>query len=134
MIAWIRVCAVVALIAAVAPDVSSQAKPGVRIGYIPTDSFAALFLLGDRHLPAAGVGVEMVRLAGGPEILSQVATGQLQIGAAGMGAAGFNAVASNLPVEFVAPQHAGFLADYFTVRKATWGKEVKRIADLKGKP
>ena len=137
MIARIRVFVVLALLVAVvtfAPDVSSQAKPGVRIGYIPTDSFAALFLLGDRHLPAAGVTVEMVRLAGGPEILSQVATGQLQIGAAGMGAAGFNAVASNLPVEFVAPQHSGFLADYFTVRKATWGKDIKRIADLRGKP
>ena len=90
-------------------------------------------LLGDRHLPAAGVSVEMVRLAGGPEILSQVATGQLQVGAAGMGAAGFNAIASGLPVEFVAPQHAGYLADYFTVRKASWGKEIKRIGDLKGK-
>lgn len=138
MIAFTRVLVALALVIAVAftlaPDVSSQAKPSVRIGYIPTDSFAALFLLGDRHLPAAGVSVEMVRLAGGPEILSQVATGQLQIGAAGMGAAGFNAVASNLPVEFVAPQHSGFLADYFTVRKATWGKEIKRIADLKGKP
>ena len=137
MIARIRVFVVLALLMAVvmaAPEVSSQAKPGVRIGYIPTDSFAALFLLGDRHLPAAGVTVEMVRLAGGPEILSQVATGQLQIGAAGMGAAGFNAVASNLPVEFVAPQHSGFLADYFTVRKATWGKDIKRIADLRGKP
>ena len=137
MIARIRVFVVLALLMAVVtfvPDVSSQAKPGVRIGYIPTDSFAALFLLGDRHLPAAGVTVEMVRLAGGPEILSQVATGQLQIGAAGMGAAGFNAVASNLPVEFVAPQHSGFLADYFTVRKATWGKDIRRIADLRGKP
>src|SRR5688572_14683043 len=137
MIARIRVFVVLALLVGVvtcAPDVSSQPKPGVRIGYIPTDSFAALFLLGDRHLPAAGVTVEMVRLAGGPEILSQVATGQLQIGAAGMGAAGFNAVASNLPVEFVAPQHSGFLADYFTVRKATWGKDIKRIADLRGKP
>lgn len=137
MIACVRVLAALVLmvtVVAVAPDVSSQAKPSVRIGYIPTDSFAALFLLGDRHLPAAGVSVEMVRLAGGPEILSQVATGQLQIGAAGMGAAGFNAVASNLPVEFVAPQHSGFLADYFTVRKATWGKEIERIADLRGKP
>jgi NitT/TauT family transport system substrate-binding protein len=118
---------------AIAPPAMPQAKPSVRIGYIPTDSFAAVCLLGDRHLPAAGVSVEMVRLAGGPEILSQVATGQLQVGAAGMGAAGFNAIASGLPVEFVAPQHAGYLADYFTVRKASWGKEIKRIGDLKGK-
>ena len=130
--ATIGVLLIVALLG-VAPGATPQAKPSVRIGYIPTDSFAAVCLLGDRHLPAAGVSVEMVRLAGGPEILSQVATGQLQVGAAGMGAAGFNAIASGLPVEFVAPQHAGYLADYFTVRKASWGKEIKRIGDLKGK-
>jgi NitT/TauT family transport system substrate-binding protein len=125
--------AVLLSLAAAAP-VSSQTKPTVRVGYIPSDSFAALYIMADRHLPAAGIGVETVRLAGGPEILSQVATGQLQMGGAGMGAAGFNAVASSLPVEFVAPLHSGYVEDYFTVRKASWGKEVKRIADLKGKP
>ena len=51
-----------------------------------------------------------------------------------MGAAGFNAVAAGLPVEFVAPLHSGYLADYFTVRKASWGKEIKRIGELRGKP
>jgi NitT/TauT family transport system substrate-binding protein len=50
-----------------------------------------------------------------------------------MGAAGFNAVASGLPVEYVAPLHSGYVEDYFTVRKAVWGNEVKRIADLKGR-
>lgn len=132
--AVLLVLVALAVLAAGVPAAWTQARPTVRIGYIPTDSFAALLLLGERHLPAAGVSVEMVRLAGGPEILSQVATGQLQIGGAGLGAAAFNAVAAGLPVEFVAPLHSGFLADYFTVRKATWGKEIKRIADLKGKP
>ena len=79
------------------------------------------------------INVETVRLAGGPEIVSQVATGQLQLGGAGMGAAGFNAVVSGLPVEYVAPLHVGYVEDYFVVRKALWGKEVKRIADLKGR-
>jgi ABC-type nitrate/sulfonate/bicarbonate transport system substrate-binding protein len=51
-----------------------------------------------------------------------------------MGAAGFNAVAASLPVEFVAPLHSGYVEDYFTVRKASWEKEIKRIGDLKGKP
>ena len=50
-----------------------------------------------------------------------------------MGAAGFNAVVSGLPVEYVAPLHAGFVEDYFVVRKDLWGKDVKRIADLKGR-
>ena len=125
--------AVLLSLAAAAP-VSSQTKPTVRVGYIPSDSFAALYIMADRHLPAAGIGVETVRLAGGTEILSQVATGQLHVGGTGMGAAGFNAVASSLPVEFVAPLHSGYVEDYFTVRKASWEKEVKRIADLKGKP
>jgi len=124
--------AVLLLVAAL--PVSSQIKPTVRVGYIPSDSFAALYIMADRHLPAAGIGVETVRMAGGSEILSQVATGQLHVGGTGMGAAGFNAVASSLPVEFVAPLHSGYVEDYFTVRKASWEKEVKRIADLKGKP
>jgi NitT/TauT family transport system substrate-binding protein len=129
-----RAIAVASLIVlAAAPAAWAQAKPTVKIGYIPTDSFAALFLLADRHLPAAGINVETVRLAGGSEIVSQVATGQLQIGGAGMGAAGFNAVVSGLPVEYIAPLHSGYVEDYFVVRKALWGKEVKRIADLKGR-
>ena len=125
--------AVLLLLVAALP-VSSQTKPTVRVGYIPSDSFAALYIMADRPLPAAGIGVETVRMAGGSEILSQVATGQLHVGGTGMGAAGFNAVASSLPVEFVAPLHSGYVEDYFTVRKASWEKEVKRIADLKGKP
>jgi len=129
---WLVMVALAAL--AAAAQVSPQAKPTVRVGYIPSDSFAALYIMADRHLPAAGIGVETVRLAGGPEILSQVATGQLHVGGAGMGAAGFNAVASALPVEFVAPLHSGYVEDYFTVRKASWEKEIKRIGDLKGKP
>src|SRR5437667_12332123 len=104
-----------AVLAAVAP-VWAQAKPTVRVGYIPSDSCAALYTMADRYLPAADIGVETVRLAGGPEILSQVATGQLHVGGAGMGAAGFNAVASAMPIEFVAPLHSGYVEDYFTVR------------------
>src|SRR3989475_3510639 len=122
-----------AVLAAAAP-VWPQAKPTVRFGYLPSDPFAALYIMADRHLPAADIGVETVRLAGGPEILSQVATGQLNMGGTGMGAAGFNAVAASLPVEFVAPLHSGYVEDYFTVRKASWEKEIKRIGDLKGKP
>ena len=31
-------------------------------------------------------------------------------------------------------RHSGNVEDYFTVRKASWEKEMKRIGDLKGKP
>src|SRR5881628_460812 len=124
---------VLASLAAATPG-SPQTKPVVKVGYIPSDSFAALYIMADRHLPAANIAVETVKLAGGPEILSQVATGQLNMGGTGMGAAGFNAVASSLPVEFVAPLHSGYVEDYFTVRRASWEKGIKRIGDLKGKP
>ena len=104
-----------------APAASRQA-PTVKIGYIPSDSFAALYIMADRYLTPAGINVQMVRLPGGAEITTQVATGQLQVGGSGMGAAGFNAVAAKLPVEFIAPLHFGYLEDYFTVRKALWGE------------
>jgi ABC-type nitrate/sulfonate/bicarbonate transport system substrate-binding protein len=131
-----KALSIVALVAVVAVAVVGGAgaqAPTVKIGYIPSDSFAALYIMADRHLPPAGVGVELVRLPSGAEITTQVATGQLQMGGSGMGAAGFNAVAAKLPIEFVAPLHYGYLEDYFTVRKAVWGSQVKRIADLKGR-
>jgi NitT/TauT family transport system substrate-binding protein len=106
----------------------------VKIGYIPADSFAALYIMADRYLTPAGVNAQMVRLPGGAEITTQVATGQLQMGGSGMGEAGFDAVAAKLPVELIGPLHFGYVEDYFTVRKAAWGGAIKRIADLKGHP
>src|SRR2546428_10676824 len=98
-----------------AAPVSPQTKATVRIGYIPSDSFAALYIMADRHLPAAGIGVEAVRLGGGPEILSQVATGQLHVGGAGMGAAGFKAGASGRAGEVRGTLHLWFVGGYFHV-------------------
>jgi NitT/TauT family transport system substrate-binding protein len=127
------VLVVLSIAAVLGVAVAGAQAPTVKIGYIPSDSFAALYIMADRYLTPGGITVQMVRLPGGAEITSQVATGQLQVGGAGMGAAGFNAVAAKLPIEFVAPLHMGFVEDYFTVRKAAWGGEVKRIADLKGR-
>jgi ABC-type nitrate/sulfonate/bicarbonate transport system substrate-binding protein len=131
---WLRVsvpCLLIAVVVAAGGAVAQT--PTVKIGYIPSDSFAALYIMADRYLTPAGITTQMVRLPGGAEITTQVATGQLHVGGAGMGAAGFNAVAGKLPIEFIAPLHFGYLEDYFTVRKAVWGSEVKRIADLKGR-
>ncbi len=128
----VLVSLLIAVVALAAGGAVAQA-PAVKIGYIPSDSFAALYIMADRYLTPAGITVQMVRLPSGAEITTQVATGQLQVGGSGMGAAGFNAVAAKLPIEFIAPLHFGYLEDYFTVRKAVWGTEVKRIADLKGR-
>jgi ABC-type nitrate/sulfonate/bicarbonate transport system substrate-binding protein len=130
----VRIIALVGLVALMAAGGAGAQAPAVKIGYIPSDSFAVLYLMTERYLIPAGVNVQLVRLPSGAEITTQVATGQLQVGGAGMGAAGFNAVAAKLPIEFIAPLHMGYLEDYFTVRKAVWGSQVKRIADLKGRP
>lgn len=130
----VRIVALAGLVALMAVGGAGAQAPPVKIGYIPSDSFAVLYLMTERYLMPAGVNVQLVRLPSGAEITTQVATGQLQVGGAGMGAAGFNAVAAKLPIEFIAPLHMGYLEDYFTVRKAVWGSQVKRIADLKGRP
>jgi NitT/TauT family transport system substrate-binding protein len=130
----VRMIALVGLVALMAAGGAGAQAPAVKIGYIPSDSFAVLYLMTERYLMPAGMNVQLVRLPSGAEITTQVATGQLQVGGAGMGAAGFNAVAAKLPIEFIAPLHMGYLEDYFTVRKAVWGSQVKRIADLKGRP
>jgi NitT/TauT family transport system substrate-binding protein len=130
----VRIVALAGLVALMAAGGAGGQAPPVKIGYIPSDSFAVLYLMTERYLMPAGVNVQLVRLPSGAEITTQVATGQLQVGGAGMGAAGFNAVAAKLPIEFIAPLHMGYLEDYFTVRKAVWGSQVKRIADLKGRP
>src|SRR3989442_14551462 len=86
---WLAVV-VLGGLAAAAP-VLPQTKPVVRVGYIPSDSFAALYVMADRHLPAADIAVETVKLSGGPQILSQGCPGQVNKGGTRMGAAGVNA-------------------------------------------
>ncbi len=113
---------------------AAPARWKIRMGYIPVDSHAAQYIAAERYLPQEGFEVELVRLPSGAEILSQVAIGQLQVGGGALGAAAYNAVAQGHPVRFVAPLHSGFVEDYFTVRKAIWGSEINRIAQLRGKP
>src|SRR3989442_4521555 len=68
---WLAMVALAAL--ALASPVSPQAKPTVRVGYIPSDSFAALYIMADRHLPAAGIVVETGRPSRGAHVPAPVA-------------------------------------------------------------
>jgi ABC-type nitrate/sulfonate/bicarbonate transport system substrate-binding protein len=91
----LRIVALVPLVVTALGGHAVARAPTVKIGYIPSDSFAVLYLMADRYLIPGGINVQLVRLPGGAEITTQVATGQLQVGGAGMGgAAGFNAVAA----------------------------------------
>src|SRR2546428_13163927 len=114
---WVTVV-VLAGLAAVAP-VSPQTKPLAKVGYIPSDSFAALYIMADRHLPAAGIGVETVRLAGGPEGPSQGAAPQHPVGGAGAGAGRFTPGGPAPPLGVVEPRHSGSIEGYFTPRQGS---------------
>jgi NitT/TauT family transport system substrate-binding protein len=112
-----------------------SAQSVVKIGFVPSESFAPLFVAHERgYFKALGLGSELVRLPSGAAILTQVSTGDLQVGGGALGAAGFNAANQKLPVAFVAPMHFAFAEDYLVVRKAELDAgRFKSVSDLRGK-
>jgi NitT/TauT family transport system substrate-binding protein len=115
---------------------SVSAQPLVKIGFVPSESFAPLFVAHERgYFKAQGLASELVRLPSGAAILTQVSTGDLQVGGGALGAAAFNAAHQKLPVGFVAPMHYAYTEDYLVVRKAEIDSgRFKSVADLRGKP
>lgn len=112
------------------PPASTGASdtPTIRVGYIPVDAMTPLFVTAEKTGPAEGLRIEMVNLPSGAEILTQVSTGDLQVGQGALGAAAFNALKRGLPVKFVAPGHDDWPANTFVVAKNVKGPE-----DLRGK-
>ena len=129
----IATLAVAVLLAGAGP---AAAQVPVKIGYIPTESHAAKYVAHEKgYYRAQGLATELVRLPSGAAILTQVSTGDLQVGGGALGAAGFNAIHGKLPVAFVAPMHFSYSEDYFVVRKAEIDAgRFKTPADLKGRP
>ena len=115
---------------------SLSAQSVVKIGFVPSESFAPLFVAHERgHFKAQGLTTELVRLPSGAAILTQVSTGDIQVGGGALGAAAFNAANQKLPVAFVAPMHFSFNEDYLVIRKAEIDAgRFKSVADLRGKP
>jgi NitT/TauT family transport system substrate-binding protein len=113
-----------------------SAQPIVKIGFVPSESFAPLFVGHERgYFKTQGLASELVRLPSGAAILTQVSTGDLQVGGGALGAAGFNAAHQKLPVAFVAPMHYAYNEDYLVVRKAEIDAgRFKTVSDLRGKP
>ncbi len=107
----------------------------VKIGFVPSESFAPLFVAHERgYFKAQGLTTELVRLPSGAAILTQVSTGDMQVGGGALGAAAFNAAQQKLPVAFVAPMHFAYMEDYLVVRKAEIDAgRFKTVADLRGK-
>ena len=115
---------------------SLWAQSVVKIGFVPSESFAPLFVGHERgYFKALGLSTDLVRLPSGAAILTQVSTGDIQVGGGALGAAAFNAANQKLPVGFVAPMHFAYVEDYLVVRKAEIDAgRFKSVADLRGKP
>lgn len=100
-----------------APEGDGAAESGgvVRIGYLATGSSLPLFATAEKYAEEAGIEVEMIQVNSGNESLTGTATGQYDVGFAGIGSAAYNAFDEGLPVSYVAPMHAGYLEDYFII-------------------
>jgi ABC-type nitrate/sulfonate/bicarbonate transport system substrate-binding protein len=134
----LRASVAIAILAVILPSttVPLSAQTVLKIGFVPSESFAPLFVAHERgYFKAQGLTTELVRLPSGAAILTQVSTGDLQVGGGALGAAAFNAANQKLPVAFVAPMHFAHAEDYLVVRKAEIdGGRFKTIGDLRGKP
>ncbi|MHA6669409.1 ABC transporter substrate-binding protein [Homoserinimonas sp. A447] len=85
----------------------------IRVAYLATGSSLPLFVTAEKHAEEAGITLEMIEVTSGNESITGVATGQFDVGFAGIGSAAYNAFDEGLPVRYVAPMHAGYVEDYF---------------------
>jgi ABC-type nitrate/sulfonate/bicarbonate transport system substrate-binding protein len=78
-----------------------------------------------------GLEVDLQDFASGADVLTGVTTGSLDIGAAGLGAALYNAQDEGLPFTLVAPQHNGYVEDYFML-SSTVADDQEEATELGG--
>jgi NitT/TauT family transport system substrate-binding protein len=133
---WLSEIAALGVVILLGTTSPVSAQSIVKIGFVPSESFAPLFVAHERgHFKAQGLITELVRLPSGAAILTQVSTGDLQVGGGALGAAAFNAAHQKLPVAFVAPMHFAYNEDYLVIRKAEIDAgRFKSVSDLRGKP
>ncbi|MCU1639275.1 MAG: putative ABC-type nitrate/sulfonate/bicarbonate transporter periplasmic component [Microbacteriaceae bacterium] len=101
-----------------APGSEVEAEGGggggtIRVAYLATGSSLPLFVAAEKYADEVGIDVELVEVASGNESITGVATAQYDAGFAGIGSAAYNAFDEGLPVQYVAPMHAGYIEDYF---------------------
>lgn len=87
----------------------------IRIAYLDTGSALPMFVTAEKYADEVGITVQMEQVTSGNDAITGVATGQYDVGFAGIGAAAYNAVDEGLPVRYVAPMHAGYIEDYFII-------------------
>lgn len=121
------------------PEADDEAEPGdlpvVRVGYQSTGSFAPIMVTASMFAEDEGLQVEMVQYPGGADVLTALVTGEVDVGGAGIGSGLYNAFEEGLPLRMVAPQHNGYVEDYFMIGSALAGsaEEAATVAeDLSG--
>jgi len=87
----------------------------VRVAYLATGSALPMFVTAEKYADEIGINLQMEQVGSGNEAITGVATGQYEVGFAGIGSAAYNAVDEGLPVRYVAPMHSGYLEDYFII-------------------
>lgn len=101
------------------PDDSDDGGGGssdpIRVAYLATGSALPMFATAEKYAEQVGITLQMEQVSSGNEAITGVATGQYDVGFAGIGSAAYNAVDEGLPVRYVAPMHSGYLEDYFII-------------------
>lgn len=128
--------------ASAAPTVTGQpTEPGdpvaMRVGFIPISIYAPVFVAQDKgYFAAQGLDVTLEPFAGGNDLVTLTANGELQAVATGAGPALWNAVALGLPLTVVAPGHregSPVATPLMISRGACESGAISRVADLRGK-
>jgi len=120
----------------VAPAVTGE-PIALKIGYIPIAVYAPIFVAEAKgYYDAQGLDVSLEPFAGGSDLITFTATGELDAAIAGAGPALWNAVAEGLPLAVVAPGHAegNPVATPLMISAASCESgAIARVADLRGK-
>ena len=120
-----------------ARETRAAAPVKVTVGQVPALLSAPLYIAQDKgYFRDAGLDVDLVDTWQASDMLTGLASGDIQIGTGGVGPALMNAVSRGLDVRIVAPLHTERppVATPLVVRKQLWDSgEVRSVADLRGR-
>ncbi len=109
----------------------------VRIGFVPVQIYAPIFVAYELgYFAEFGLNVTLESFAGGSDLISLTATGNLDLSAAGAGPAFWNAISLDLPVTVIAPGHqegSPVSTPLMISRAACESGAIGSVSDLAGK-
>lgn len=106
-------------------------------GYVAVTNFAPVYVAKELgYFAEQGLDVDVKAFAGGAEMVTDLATGRLDVGMGGAGPGLFNAVDRGLPLTVIAPGHSEGVpvaTPLVVSRAACESGAVRSVADLRGK-